>query len=225
MIRRRRTRPSEAVAENQPIPSGPIDDAEAEALRAAIELRGSQPAADLPRAEFVEQLHRQLADDGEASSAPRVGRRAMLATAGAVAAGVVGAVADRTLLQPGSHQTPTAEPLRPTDGTWMPVATTDEVAATTVRFTTAGMIGYVSEKNGALVAVSGTCTHQGCVLRLNQAEGRLDCPCHTTAFAPDGRLLFHQLESAPGPLPHLEVRRRDGQVEVLLPPGEHPQQS
>src|SRR5258706_6989281 len=104
--RRSRRRPSEAVADNAPIPAGPVDDEEAAALRAAIERRAAKPAADLPAAEFVDGLRRRLGElEGEGRPA-RVGRRAFLtvagAGAGAVAAGVAGAVVDRTLLQPPS---------------------------------------------------------------------------------------------------------------------------
>src|SRR5258708_26827019 len=80
--RRSRRRPSEAVADNAPIPGGPVDDEEAAALRAAIELRAAPPAADLPAAEFVDGLRRRLGElEGEGRPA-RVGRRAFLTVAG-----------------------------------------------------------------------------------------------------------------------------------------------
>src|SRR5438309_1546342 len=111
--RRRRRRPSEAVADNAPIPAGPVDDEEAAALRAAIELRAAQPAADLPTAEFVEGLRRRLGELEGEGPPPRVGRRTFLtvagAGAGAVAAGVAGAVVGRTLLSRGAA---TATPSR-----------------------------------------------------------------------------------------------------------------
>jgi nitrite reductase/ring-hydroxylating ferredoxin subunit len=50
------------------------------------------------------------------------------------------------------------------------------------------------------------------------ADGRqLDCPCHNTSFAVDGTVVRHQLPKAPGVLPHVQVRERDGQVEVYVP--------
>jgi len=223
---RRRRRPSEAVADNAPIPAGPVDDEEVAALRAAIELRAAQPAADLPAAEFVDGLRRRLGElEGEGRPA-RVGRRAFLtvagAGAGAVAAGVAGAVVDRTLLQPPSHasqaQGSAAQgALDPIGGGWVRVAGVDEVTGRTVSFTTPGVVGFVTERAGDLVAVSGACSHQGCLLKLNEAAERLDCPCHRTAFSAEGRLLFHQLDTAPPPLARLQVRRNGDAVEVLLP--------
>src|SRR5437763_2862957 len=150
--RRSRRRPSEAVADNAPIPGGPVDDEEAAALRAAIELRAAQPAADLPAAEFVEGLRRRLGElEGEGPPA-RLGRRAFLtvagAGAGAVAAGVAGAVVDRTLLQPPPNASKEAKgpaaqgALDPIGAGWVRVAGLDEVTGRTVSFTTPNVVGF-----------------------------------------------------------------------------------
>ena len=72
--RQRRRRPSEAVADHAPIPAGPVDDEEAAALRAAIELRAAQTAADLPSPEFVDGLRRRLGELDSEGAPPRVGR-------------------------------------------------------------------------------------------------------------------------------------------------------
>src|SRR5437588_9126472 len=139
--RQRRRRPSEAVADHAPIPAGPIDDEEAAALRAAIELRAAQPAADLPSPEFVDGLRRRVGELESEGAPPRVGRRAFLtvagAGAGAVAAGVAGAVVDRTLLQPPSHGSaapgsPAQGALDPIGAAWVRVAGVDEVSGRTV---------------------------------------------------------------------------------------------
>jgi Rieske Fe-S protein len=226
-LRRNRRRPSEAVADNEAIPAGPVDDDEAAALRAAIELRSAQPAADLPDEEFVEGLRHRLGEMDSEGAPPAMGRRRFLAVAGAgagaVAAGVAGVVADRALLHPAT--TPEAEapgPLEPAEAAWVRVAGVDDLSGRTVRFTTRSMAGFVSDHDGELVAVSGACTHQGCLLRLNDDADRLDCPCHRTAFDAEGRVLFHQLASAPRPLPRLQVRRNGADVEVLLPEGDQP---
>ena len=224
-LRRNRRRPSDAVADNEAIPAGPVDDDEAAALRAAIELRSAQPAADLPSAEFVEGLRRRLGDM-DSEGAPTLGRRRFLAAAGAgagaVAAGVAGVVVDRTLLQPATPEPEASGPLEPAEAAWVRVAGAGDLAGRTVRFTTGSMAGFVSNRDGELVAVSGACTHQGCLLRLNDDAGRLDCPCHRTAFDAEGRVLFHQLAAAPRPLPRLQVRRNGDDVEVLLPEGDQP---
>jgi Rieske Fe-S protein len=208
-LRRNRPRPSEAVADHAPIPAGAIDDEEAEALRAAIELRAAQPAADLPSPEFVDGLRRRLGELESEGAPARVGR----------AAGVAGAVVDRTLLhQPSSAPTPVAQgTLEPAAGQWVRIAGAGDVAGRTVSFAKPGVVGFVTERSGDLVAVTGACSHQGCLLRLNEAADRLDCPCHRTAFSAQGQVLFHQLDSAPAPLARLQVRRNGDAVEVLLP--------
>jgi Rieske Fe-S protein len=225
-IRRHRRRPSDAVADNEAIPAGPVDDDEAAALRAAIELRAAQPAADLPSGEYVDGLRRRLGEMQQDEPPSTVGRRRFLtaagAGAGAVAAGVAGVVADRVLLNPGPPEPEASGPLEPADGAWVRIAGAADVTGRTVRFTTGSMAGFVSDHDGELVAVSGACTHQGCLLRLNDEAARLDCPCHRTAFDAQGRVLFHQLASAPRPLPRLQVRRNGDGVEVLLPEGDQP---
>jgi len=218
---RRRRRPSEAVADNEPIPAGPVDDEEAAALRAAIELRGVHPAAVLPAIEFVDGLRRRRRELESEGPPPRMGRRVFLtvayAGAGAVAAGVAGAVADRTLLEPPASGFAASGTLEPAAGAWVRVADVGQVTGRTVPFATPSVVGFVTERAGDLVAVSGACSHQGCLLRLNEAAERLDCPCHRTAFSSEGRLLFHQLETAPPPLARLQVRRNGDAIEVLLP--------
>jgi len=58
-------------------------------------------------------------------------------------------------------------------------------------------------------ALSAVCPHLGCLIE-RQAAG-FNCPCHTSAFAPDGRALTGP---SPRPMDPLEVRVRDGSVEV-----------
>lgn len=45
------------------------------------------------------------------------------------------------------------------------------------------------DPDGALHAVSATCTHMGCRVAFNTAERTWDCPCHGSRFALDGRVL------------------------------------
>jgi len=153
-----------------------------------------------------------------------VSRRSLLASAGAVAAGAVAAAAsgvaiDRTLLEPATGRgSQTAAELDPTDGQWMAVATQAELAAGTARrFDTPGVVGFVSGTDTGVVAVSAACTHLGCILKQNAQSGRLDCPCHRTAFGYDGKVLFSQLETPPVALTRIQVRQRDGSIEVFVP--------
>ncbi|MDQ1414446.1 MAG: hypothetical protein QOF81_59 [Acidimicrobiaceae bacterium] len=217
----------EAVLAGQPLPSGRLEPDEVEALRAAITLRAGRPGADAPGEEFVTSLRRRIAaETAEAEavevssvSAMHFGRRSLLVgAAGAVAAGVVGAVVERTLSSPSPAPLVATGEVVPDNGQWVPVAMVSDVTGGQVkRFSTASTVGFVSERNGTLSAVSGACTHQGCLLKLNQPAGRLDCPCHRTAFGVDGTLKFSQLDTPPRTLPQIKVRSRNGQVEAFLP--------
>jgi cytochrome b6-f complex iron-sulfur subunit len=224
-MRRRRQdldRMVEAVLAGEALPSGRLEPDEVDALRAAIELRAARPGADLPEEEFLTGLRRRItvasAAEGETSPS-RLPRRALLVgAAGAVAAGLVGAVAESTLRSSSPPRLAATGEIVPQNGQWVPVAAAVDVAGGQVkRFATATTVGFVTERDGTLSAVSGACTHQGCLLRLNQAAGRLDCPCHRTAFGVDGKLMFSQLDALPAALPQFQVRSRDGQVEAFLP--------
>jgi glycine/D-amino acid oxidase-like deaminating enzyme/nitrite reductase/ring-hydroxylating ferredoxin subunit len=60
--------------------------------------------------------------------------------------------------------------------------------------------GY-RDDDGALSAVSSTCTHMGCQVNFNRAERSWDCPCHGSRFSTDGDVLegpaVHRLERKP----------------------------
>ena len=111
----------------RPKPFTPDAD-DVEAMRAAIELNNAEPGAALPRAEFVSDLHRRLADqldetDGTVDlTAARLSRRRVLggigaAAGAAAAAAVAGGVFDRELLNSGTSPTvPKAQELVPDEG-------------------------------------------------------------------------------------------------------------
>jgi cytochrome b6-f complex iron-sulfur subunit len=203
------------------------DPDDVEVMRAAIELNNAEPGAAIPRAEFVSDLHRRLADQlNEADetvdlAAARLSRRRVIggigaAAATAAAAAVAGAVVDRELLSPGSSPSvPTAQELVPDEGAWQPVLSAAELGTGQVaRFSTVSTVGFVVNDNGKLSAISGVCTHQGCLLRLNEAAARLDCPCHRASFSLQGDVLRQQFRQPLAPLPHIQVRESDGQIEI-----------
>jgi nitrite reductase/ring-hydroxylating ferredoxin subunit len=198
-----------------------------EVMRAAIELNNAKPGAAIPDAGFVSDLHQRLADQlegADASSvdlaAARLSRRRVIgglgAAATAAAAAVAGAVIDRELLNPGSSlSVPTAQELVPDQGTWQPVLDAANLGDGQVaRFSTVSNVGFVVNDNGNLSAISGVCTHQGCLLRLNEAAARLDCPCHRASFSLQGDVLHQQFRQPLPPLPHIQVRENNGQIEV-----------
>jgi nitrite reductase/ring-hydroxylating ferredoxin subunit len=197
-----------------------------DAMRAAIELRAAQPGASLPRSEFIADLHHRLAEElaqpapGEVEAGRRpVSRRVLVTgTAAAAAAAVLGAVVDHELVTSPSRPAAQKE-LMADSGAWTPVATSADVAAgQVVPFTTNTVAGFVSRTGERLQAVSGTCTHQGCLLALDQAARRLNCPCHRASFATTGEVISHELPQPLPPLPTLPAREHDGRIEVYLPP-------
>ena len=232
-MKRRKQQPVDDLVEHTldgtRMPAGDFDAADADVLRTAIELRAARPGADLPDADFVTRLRNQVAaaqnppaEDSEPVAHPSWSRRSLLARAAAVAAGgvAVGAVVGHEVTSDGGAAPEAARPgpLEPNSGTWVQVAnSTDLGSGASHRFDTNEVIGFVTEHRGELVAVSGVCTHLGCQLRANDEAGRLDCPCHRTSFAPDGSVEFSQLTPSPRPLPLLQVRNREGAVEVFLP--------
>jgi cytochrome b6-f complex iron-sulfur subunit len=189
---------------------------EMEALRAAVELRTAQPGADLPDRDFIDRLGRDLRSQMEPKRQPApLTRRTLLRSAGlAAAAGVAGAVFDRTIVsQPAGGQAT----LTPNQGSWQPVAALADVpAGQALRFSSGAVEGVLVNDGGTIKAVSAVCTHQGCLLRLDAAAHRLRCPCHPTVFALTGMLVSSHLPTPPANLPAVQARVRDGQIEVLV---------
>jgi nitrite reductase/ring-hydroxylating ferredoxin subunit len=198
---------------------------DADAMRAAIELSAARPGATIPDPEFVSELHSRLAEEfGEAAPADgatvhRLSRRRLLqGVTVAAAAAAVGVVVDRELIDTGRDAVPSAGTLHPDHGSWQRVAATTDVAPGDVApFRTATTVGFVVNDGGDLRALSGVCTHQGCLLTHNGADGRLDCPCHRAAFDLDGNVLFHEFPGALPALPKVNVRERSGDIEVFVP--------
>lgn len=54
------------------------------------------------------------------------------------------------------------------------------------------------DANGEFTKLSPTCTHLGCQVNWNVAEGTWDCPCHGSRFRPSGEVLSGPAEA---PLP------------------------
>jgi Rieske Fe-S protein len=212
----------EAVLEDRPLPQGRIDDPEdVAALRAAIELRAGVEGADMPDEDFIAGLAGRLSDAGKGGSrSAGTSRRAFLTgVAAAVAAGAGGVVVGRTVLGSGtSHPTQGQAQLSPDQGQWVPVAAETDLGGAAKPFATGAVVGFVSDQSGVPVAVSGSCTHLGCLLRINASAGRLDCPCHRTAFSYDGKVISFELATKPPALPRIQARRQNGSIEVFVPP-------
>lgn len=207
------------------------EEADVAELRAAIALRTARAGSGAPSEEFLSGLHRRLAGqlgdagaDGNSASPIGGSRRRFIQVASiAASAATFGALAEHTLADNRDHHpvqaTPPQATLSPSTGVWRTVAASDEVSEGSVRaFDLGGLAGFVHRSDGGLAAVSGTCTHQGCLLRLNAPARRLDCPCHNSVFAVTGELLFHHLPVPPPALPQLTVREVQGAIQVFAPP-------
>ncbi|QRY42866.1 Rieske (2Fe-2S) protein [Mycolicibacterium boenickei] len=209
----------------------PADDFDAAQIRTAIELRAVGPDADEPRPEFVDDLKNRIAqqlsqgDSGQPAPArqgPSATRRQVIVGTAAAATAAVAAVSiDHVVTgreQPAEPAQADGSDLVPNDGEWLPVARSADLdEGSVLSFDLGTVSGFVRRAGGKVDAVSGVCTHQGCKLWLDGAADSLRCPCHVTSFSPAGQVLTHQLPIAPKPLPHFDVRERDGNIEVLAP--------
>jgi Rieske Fe-S protein len=223
-------------ADRRPCDPGPLSAEDAGAYRMAAVFRAATPGADDPDPVFVSRLldklrYEQAAIDtappvgaapAATTSAPRRGlsRRGLLAGGlGAAAAAAVGIGAgmalDRSMAanQPSTAHVPLVQP---GVGVWVSVATVDAIPVGGVlRFTTDYIVGFVRHTSEGFSALSGVCTHMGCMLLWNPIPRTFDCPCHGGRFTEDGA-------SAPSsafsyrPLPKLQTRVEDGHVQVYV---------
>jgi nitrite reductase/ring-hydroxylating ferredoxin subunit len=206
------------------------DDFEATQIRTAIDLSAARAGADVPRPDFLSDLHRRLADQLDADDAPdaparptwlAANRRQVIVGTSAAATAAVAAVSVDRLLGSGKSgdDTDTAQELIPTAGAWQRVASSSDVPEGVMHpFDLGSVVGFVRRVDGQAEGISGICTHQGCRLWFDAPDDRLRCPCHSTSFSKDGQVLTHQLPISPKPLPKLEVREVSGAIEVFAPP-------
>jgi len=87
----------------------------------------------------------------------------------------------------------------------------DDFEPGTVTAFPAGRFYLARLADGGFLALDRTCTHLGCTVPWNVAEGRFTCPCHASAFAITGEVLG---PPAPRPLDVYPVRIENGVVKV-----------
>lgn len=209
----------DAAARRVRPPRFPVAEEDAAVLSAAVELAASRKTDVVPDPAFVTRLdarlhHEALANDSFA--ARYFTRRRVLGAAGfAVAAGALGAVSDRLITSPN---TSASSDLNPNGGIWTAVAHVDELQPGHIkRFETTTVVGYLYNDQGRISAVSGACTHLGCLLLPAKGGTNLECPCHRATFAPDGKVLSHELMINLPPLPAIASRLTGDSIEVLVP--------
>jgi cytochrome b6-f complex iron-sulfur subunit len=190
-------------------------EAEADVLRAAIEMRTASPDAGLPDPRFVESLRQRIGREtqGQVPHTGGITRRGLLASGGLAAATAAAGIVVGERLTGGAGQ---ERQLIPDAAGWVPVASVADLpAGHAMPFSTPSVRGFLVNDGKAITALSGVCTHLGCLLHLNATARRLDCPCHTAAFALDGSVLFHSIPQTLPPLPQINARVREGMIEVL----------
>lgn len=211
--------------DERPTRPGKLTPEEARTYQAAALFRAATPGADEPDPEFVASLRARL--EQEIATPPtarvlraargRVSRRGLLAGGiGAAAAAAIG-VAVGAALPHAASQTPAWTTLiNQGSGIWQAVATTDEIPLGGVkRFVTDAVVGFVRHTSEGYLALSGACTHMGCLLNWNVGARTYDCPCHGGRFTENGM-------SAPSsaveynPLPSIQTKVEDGKVWVYV---------
>ena len=77
----------------------------------------------------------------------------------------------------------------------------------------------VKRSEQEVVAFAPQCTHLGCAYHWDERKGNFLCPCHSSAFSLDGRVLSGP---APRPLDRYEVRLKNGKLLLgpLRPPAQ-----
>lgn len=74
-----------------------------------------------------------------------------------------------------------------------------------------GRFYLVRLEDGGILALYRKCTHLGCAVPWDQAEGKFICPCHASSFETDGDVIN---APAPRPLDRFTVTIQDGLIEV-----------
>jgi cytochrome b6-f complex iron-sulfur subunit len=194
---------------------------EAEAMTAAASLSAARVGADVPDKAALDRIHQRLAETLNESAVVdrRLSRRAWLRTAGAAAAAVVVGVGLDELVRSRQESGGAggSATLLPDNGSWRPVAAVNQIpTGHAMQVSTASLDAVIINDGGTITAVSGVCTHLGCKLQPDDANRKLNCPCHQTAFSWSGKVLYYRLKAAPANLPQVPSRVNNGQVELYI---------
>ena len=202
----------------------------------AARLRAAAGDSAEPDPAFVRSLLRRMdsersgdaGGDARPARAGGVSRRVVLGAGAAAAAATLLGAAGGAFIE-SQTRTPQrvaqGQPASPADtlvpegtGVWLAVAQADAIPLGGVlRFTTDYIVGFVRHTSTGFAALSGACTHMGCLVLWNAADRTFDCPCHGGRFAENGT-------SAPtspvryNPLPAIRTRVEAGQVWVYVVP-------
>ncbi len=195
--------------DKRPTPAGELAPEEVRAYQIAALLRAAALGAAIPDPTFVASLHLRLREELAAGAESLITRPSAVDTQSPVQAiGPRGAVSRRALIGAGigaaavglaagavfvraNESAPSTQPsvaLVPRgSGVWVAVAAVQDIPLGGVkRFTTEAIVGFVRQTLSGFSALSGVCTHMGCLLQWNGPARTFDCPCHGGRFAEDG---------------------------------------
>ena len=220
---------------------------EADTYQMAAFFRAAAPGAGEPDATFVANLRKRLAAETAAAQSggtadtlqpavraeqpvaarrPEVTRRGLLGVGLGAAAAFIGAAAGTAVERElegwsgGEATPPTPRVALVPDGhgIWVAVAKVGEMPVGSVRwFATESLVGFVRHTTEGFSALSGACTHMGCLLHWNAGARTYDCPCHGGRFTEDGS----SAASSPivyRPLPAVATKVENSQVWVYSAP-------
>lgn len=211
--------------DKRPTRPGKLTPEEARTYQAAALFRAATPGADEPDPEFVASLRARLEQEiatptttrALRAARGRVSRRGLLAGGiGAAAAAAIGVAVGSALPHAANQAATWTTLINPGSGIWQAVATTEEIPVGGVkRFVTDSVVGFVRHTSEGFLAVSGVCTHMGCLLNWNAGARTFDCPCHGGRFTETGT-------SAPSsavaysPLPAIQTKVENGMVWIYV---------
>lgn len=232
-------------AERAPLRPDTLTADEAHAYQMAAFFRAAAPDAAAPDATFVANLRKRLVEETDAPQSGNVAdvlqpaaqteqqcrrrrsevtRRGLLGVGLGAAAAFIGAAAgaavERELEGRGAGDvTPTHVAIVPDGrGIWVAIAAENELPVGSVRrFVTESMVGFVRHTTDGFSALSGVCTHMGCLLQWNGGARTYDCPCHGGRFTEDGTSAVIS-PVAYRPLPAVATKVEDGHVWVYSAP-------
>ncbi|MGE5333997.1 MAG: ubiquinol-cytochrome c reductase iron-sulfur subunit [Nitrososphaerota archaeon] len=216
--------------DKRPHQPGKITPEDARTYQAAALFRAATPGADEPDPAFIASLRERLEREMAAPPATKalrsarghVTRRGLITGGlGAAAAAAIGVAVGATLPHPASPPPSASAPSWPAlvpegNGAWLVVATIGEIPLGGVkRFVTDTVVGFVRHTNAGYIALSGACTHMGCLLSWNAGARTFDCPCHGGRFtengtaSPDSPIAYR-------PLPTMQTKLEGGNVWVFV---------
>jgi Rieske Fe-S protein len=211
--------------DKRPTRPGKLSPEDARTYQAAALFRAATPGADDPDPAFVASLRARLEQEIATPSPTRVlraargrvSRRGLLAGGiGAAAAAAIGVAVGSALPHSSDQPATWTTLIGQGNGVWQAVATTEEIPIGGVkRFVTDAVVGFVRHTSEGYLALSGACTHMGCLLNWNAEARTFDCPCHGGRFtetgksAPSSTVAYH-------PLPAIQTKVEDGKVWVYV---------